>query len=102
MNLKNTLLKQILVRIALLVLPLLGVYLMMVFTYDPHKYCTANEHRHTMGPVGYLVLGVFVTMVWVLAIVFEMIWRYFKKDWKISITVYLLLVLAISLIIFLV
>ncbi|MDQ0967647.1 dolichyl-phosphate-mannose--protein O-mannosyl transferase [Flavobacterium sp. W4I14] len=95
MGIKKTLVRQILVRLAFLVLPLLAIYLLMEFTYNPHALCTANEHRHTMGPVGYIVLAAAVVVIWFLAIIFEQIWRYFKKDRKISFFVVLLFALMV-------
>lgn len=95
MNAKKTLTRQIIERLALLVIPLLGLYLLMKFTYNPHALCTANEHRHTMGPVGYVILAAAIIMIWLLAIIFEQIWRYFKEDRKISFLMLLVIILII-------
>ncbi|WP_293312230.1 hypothetical protein [Pedobacter sp. UBA5917] len=101
MNARKTLTRQIIERLALLVIPLFGVYLLMEFTYNPHALCVGNEHRHTMGPVGYIILGAAIIIIWVLAIIFEQIWRYFKKDRKISfLMVFLFLLVIISVICF--
>ncbi|WP_316824652.1 hypothetical protein [Pedobacter miscanthi] len=101
MSTKKSLLKQILARLALLILPLLGIYLLMEFFYDPHARCTGNEHHHTMGPVGYVILAAAVVIFWVLAIIFEQILRYFKKDRKISfLIIFLFLIVIISIVFF--
>lgn len=74
---------QILIRLAFLIVPLLVIYLLMVFTYDPHKLCQGDFHRHTMGPVGYFIMGGLVCIFWFLGILIELIWRYFNKDKKV-------------------
>jgi len=71
---------QMLFRIALLIILLLGVYLLMLFTYDPHKRCVGDDHHHTMGPIGYVILAVAIAIFWCIAIVVELISRYFSKD----------------------
>lgn len=71
---------HILIRLAFLIVPLLGIYLLMEFTYDPHKLCDGDYHRHTMGPVGYVLMGGFICVVWFLAVIVEIIWKYFNKD----------------------
>lgn len=51
---------QLLIRLTFLALSLFGIYLLMVFTYNPHKLCAGIEHRYTMGPAGYLIMALFV------------------------------------------
>lgn len=74
---------EILIRLAFLMVPLLGLYVLMEFTYDPHKLCDGDYHRHTMGPVGYVLMSGFICVIWFIAIIFEIIWRYFNKDKKV-------------------
>lgn len=74
---------QILIRLAFLVVPLLGLYLLMEFTYDPHAHCDGDNHRHTMGPVGYVLMGGFICVIWAAAVIIEIIWRYFNRDKKV-------------------
>ncbi|SOD13342.1 hypothetical protein [Pedobacter xixiisoli] len=82
---------QILIRLAFLIVPLLGLYLLMVFTYDPHKLCDGDYHRHTMGPVGYVLMGGFICVIWFIAMIIEIIWRYFNSDKKVlSLLIFLL------------
>lgn len=84
---------QVLVRLALLVIPLFGVWLWMYLSYDPHKLCEGNNHRHTMGPVGYVILGGIVFIVWFLAVLFDLILRIFKDN-RISFGLIFLIIFA--------
>lgn len=92
---RKTLLRQILERFAFLVLPLLGIYLLMEFTYHPHSRCIGNDHHHTMGPLGYVIMAAAVVIIWLLAIALEQLLRFFKKDKKVSFLIVFLLVLAV-------
>ena len=85
---------QILIRLAILIVPLLGIYLLMVFTYDPHKLCEGDYHRHTMGPVGYFIMGGLICIFWLAGILIELIWRYFNKDKKVLWLLFLLAALG--------
>jgi len=86
---------QILIRLAFLVVPLLAIFLLMEFTYDPHKLCDGDNHRHTMGPIGYILMGGFVCVTWFLAIIIEIIWRYFNRDKKVLFLLIFLIVIGV-------
>jgi len=93
---------QILIRFGILLIPLLAIYLLMVFTYNPHAHCIGNEHRHTMGPVGYVIFAVMVTVFWCLAMLTEITIRLFKKDKRIAYLLIFVLVFAGACIAFLI
>ena len=71
---------QILIRLAFLVVPLLILYLLMEFTYDPHSRCEGDDHRHDGGPVAYLLLGFAVCILWTLFNLIEVGVRFYKRD----------------------
>lgn len=85
---------QILIRLAFLIVPWLCIYLLIMFTYDPHKLCDGDNHRHTMGPIGYFIMGGLVFIFWVVGILIELIWRYFNKDKKVLLLLFILAALG--------
>ncbi|MNK17608.1 hypothetical protein D3C87_358000 [compost metagenome] len=97
---KKPLYIEILIRLAFLILPLLGLYLLMELTYDPHKLCDGDNHRHTMGPIGYFFMGGMVCAFWFAAIIIELLWRYFNKNKKVLSLLIFLLALGILYVMF--
>ncbi|WP_443945180.1 hypothetical protein ACJVDH_20025 [Pedobacter sp. AW1-32] len=85
---------QILIRFAFLIVPLLAIYLLMVFTYNPHARCVGNEHRHTMGPIAYVIIAVTIAAVWCFAIFTEITIRVFKKNTRMGYLLIFTLVFA--------
>lgn len=77
---KYSLTVQILIRLAFLVVPLLIIFLLMEFTYDPHSRCEGNEHRHAGGPVGYFLMGFAVCILWTLFNLIDVGMRFYKRD----------------------
>lgn len=48
---------QLLFRFSFLLVPLFSLYLRYTFSYDPHARCEGEDHRHTGGPVGYVIIA---------------------------------------------
>lgn len=96
---KNQLLvRHSLVRLCILVLPLAGLFLLYYFLYDPHALCEGGEHRHTGGPVGYVLLAGAIIVIWSIALIGEIVWRLIKKDSAaLSINVFLLILVGLFL-----
>lgn len=52
--------KYILKRVLILIVPIVIAFLITFLTYDEHKYCFGNEHRHVMGYMGFY----FYSLLW--------------------------------------
>ncbi|WP_035759335.1 hypothetical protein [Flavobacterium tegetincola] len=86
---------QILIRLAFLIVPLLALYFLIVFNYDPHKHCVGDEHRHTMGPMlGFVIFSGFIAGFWLLGIIVELIYKHFDKNKKLAYWLISLVVMA--------
>ena len=89
-------------RLAILILPLLSLFLLYYFLYDPHTLCEGDDHRHTAGPVGYVLLAGAIIVIWGIALIIEIIWRLIKKDRTSSlVNLFLLIILVLFLLFFL-
>lgn len=86
---------QILIRMAFLIVPIIAVYFLVVFNYDPHERCVGDEHRHTMGPMfGFVIFSGFISGFWLLAIILELIYRHFDKNKEVAYWLIFLIVMA--------
>jgi hypothetical protein len=72
----------ILKRIAILLLLLGIVYLFWYFSYDPHKYCEGDTHRHVDGALGLFILEFVIIQLYCIGILIEMIYLFIKKRKK--------------------
>lgn len=94
----KSLIKHLLTRLAILALPLIALFLLYYFLYNPHALCEGDEHRHTGGPVGYVLLAGAIIVFWSIALIGEIIWRLIKKDSAISfVNVFLLILVGLFL-----
>lgn len=92
---KKTLYVQILIRLAFLILPIVALYFLAVFNYDPHKRCIGDEHRHTMGPwFGFIIFSSIIAGIWLVGIVIELIYRKFDNNKKVAYWLIFLVVMA--------
>lgn len=87
-------------RLAILVFPLLSLFLLYYFLYDPHTLCVGDGHRHTAGPVGYVLLAGAIVVFWGIALIAEIIWRLIKKDRTSSFVNLFLLVFVVLFLLF--
>lgn len=88
---------QVLIRLVFLIVPILALYFLVVYHYNPHERCYGDEHHHTMGPMfGFVVYSVAIALLWLIAISFELIWRRFSSK-KLNYLFTALLVVLITL-----
>ena len=79
MNLKKIIL-HIVIRIGILIFLTGSVFLLWYFTFDPHKFCDENGHKHVDGGLG-MFIGIFmVAQMFYLGLLVEMIYLFVKKD----------------------
>lgn len=92
---KQPLYLKIIIRLAFLILPIVALYFLMVFNYNPHENDVDGEHHHSMGPMfGFVIFSGFITAVWFLAIMIELIWKRFKTNKKVAFWLIFLVVLS--------
>lgn len=99
---KKPLYIQILIRLAFLIVPVVALYFLVVFNYNPHERCIGDEHRHTMGPwFGFIIFSGMIAGIWLLAISIELIYKHFNTKKKLAYCLIFLIVMAsLSLLIF--
>jgi len=78
MNTKKIIL-HLVIRIGILVLLLSLVFLFWYFTFDPHKFCDENGHKHVDGGLGMFIMLFLITQMFYLALLIEMIYLFVKK-----------------------
>lgn len=71
--------QYILKRVLILLVPIVLVFLINYLTFDEHKNCVGNNHRHVMGYMGFY----FFSMFWISAcgiyLFIEIILEFFKR-----------------------
>ena len=99
---KKPLYIKILIRLAFLILPIVALYFLVVFNYNPHERCIGDEHRHTMGPgFGFIIFSSIIAGIWLLAIIIELIYKRFNTNKKVAYwLIFLIVMLSLSLLIF--
>ena len=99
---KQPLYIQILIRLAFLILPIVALYFLVVFNYNPHERCIGDEHRHTMGPMfGFVMFSSFIASIWLIAVIIELIYKHFNKNKKLAYwLIFLVLMVSLSLLFF--
>ncbi|MEO5911332.1 MAG: hypothetical protein ABIP95_10615 [Pelobium sp.] len=92
---KKPLYIEILIRLAFLIVPIVALYFLVVFNYDPHEHDVNGHHRHTMGPwLGFIAMSGMITGIWLLAMIIELIYRRFDKNKKVAYWLIFLIVMA--------
>lgn len=79
MNTKKIIL-HLVIRIGILVLLLALLLLFWYFTYDPHKFCDKNGHKHVDGGLGMFIMLFIITQMFYLVLLIEMIYLFVKKN----------------------
>ncbi len=99
---KQPLYIQILIRLAFLVLPIVALYFLVVFNYNPHERCNGEIHRHTMGPMfGFIIFSSIIAGIWLIAIIIELIYKHFNKNKKLAYwLIFLVVMVSLSLLFF--
>lgn len=85
MNLKKIIL-HLVIRIGILVFLLALVFLFWHFTYDPHKFCEGNQHRHVDGGLGFFIIAFLITQAFYFGLLIEMIYLFVKKEKTLAFT----------------
>ena len=92
---KKPLYIQVLIRLAFLILPIVALYFLVVFNYNPHERCVGDEHRHTMGPMfGFVMFSSLIAGIWLVAIVIELIYKKFNTNKKVAYWLIFLVLMA--------
>lgn len=92
---KQPLYIQILIRLAFLIMPIVALYFLVVFNYNPHEHDVNGEHRHTMGPwFGFIIFSSIIAGIWLVAIIIELIYRKFGNNKKVAYWLIFLVVMA--------
>lgn len=68
------------IRIGILILLFGLVFLFWHFTYDPHKFCEEDEHRHVDGGLGFFIILFIITQLFYFGLLIEMIYLFVKKN----------------------
>mgnify|MGYP003574958495 CR=1 FL=1 len=97
----KVIIKHLLIRFAILAVPLFSLFLLYYFLYDPHTLCVGDYHRHTGGPFGYVLLAGAIVVFWGIALIAEIILRLVKKDRTSSLINLFLLIFVVLFLLFL-
>lgn len=76
----KTIYLQILIRLAWLVFPLLGIFLLKELTYNPVRTLPNGELVYAGSIMGYAIFGGITISIWFLIMLGEIISRFYKKD----------------------
>lgn len=80
LNKKKSIYIQVVIRLAFLIVPILALYFLVVYKFDPHARCNGDEHRHTMGPMfGFVIYSGAIAFLWLIAMSLELICRHFTS-----------------------
>ncbi|MFH6992777.1 hypothetical protein [Flavobacterium sp. FlaQc-48] len=85
MNTKKIIL-HVLIRIGTLVLLIGSVFLLWYLTFDPHKNCDENGHRHVDGGLGMFIMAFLAAQMFYLGLLIEMIYLFVKKKQNLAFT----------------
>lgn len=75
---------HVLIRMAILVLLLGSLFLIWSFSYDPHKHCEGDMHRHVDGGLGLFIVSFLIILMYCIGLFTEMIYLFIKKRKKIA------------------
>ncbi|MDW8849597.1 hypothetical protein SD960_05785 [Flavobacterium sp. MMLR14_040] len=71
---------HLLIRIGILILLTGSVFLFWYFTFDPHKFCDENGHKHVDGGLGMFIMIFLISQMFYLGLLVEMIYLFVKKE----------------------
>ena len=92
---------QIVIRLLFLIVPIIGLYFLVVYNYNPHARCDGDEHRHTMGPMfGFVIYSIVLFILWLIGISIELILRRYSIDRKKYLFISMLFILIILMLMF--
>ncbi len=70
---------HLLIRIGILTLLIGTVFVIWCLTFDPHKYCDNNIHRHVDGGLGMVVMTFMTVSIYYFILFIEMLYLFVKK-----------------------
>lgn len=73
-----------LMRVAILLLLLGSLFFFWSISFDPHKNCEGDMHRHVDGGLGLFILGFLIIQMYCIALLVEMISLFTKKRKKLA------------------
>lgn len=71
---------HLLIRIGILIFLTGLVFLFWYFTFDPHKFCDENGHKHVDGGLGMFIMIFLISQMFYLGLLVEMIYLFVKKE----------------------
>jgi len=71
---------HLLIRIGILIFLTGLVFLFWYFTFDPHKFCDENGHKHVDGGFGMFIMIFLISQMFYLGLLVEMIYLFVKKE----------------------
>ncbi|MFH7016259.1 hypothetical protein [Flavobacterium sp. FlaQc-47] len=77
---------HLLIRIGILVILLSLVFLLWYFTFDPHKYCDEDGHKHVDGGLGMFIMAFIIVQSFFWGLLIEMIYLFVKKKQNLAFT----------------
>ena len=94
MNSKKIIL-HLLIRIGILIFLTGSIFLFWYFTFDPHKFCDENGHKHVDGGLGMFILLFIVIIVFYLGLIIEMFYLFEKKEGNLALTNLIFLMISL-------
>jgi hypothetical protein len=76
--------KKIIVRVLFLLVPVAVLVIWHELTFDPHRLCIGDDHRHVDGFLGIALLSLFWFYLWLAFILFEIVYMLLKKYFKVK------------------
>lgn len=89
---------HLLIRIGILIFLTGSVFLFWYFTFDPHKFCDENGHKHVDGGLGVFILLFIVIVVFYLGLIIEMFYLFEKKEGNLALTNLIFLMISLCLV----
>lgn len=71
--------KYFIKRLLILVIPIILMLVFHFITFDEHKRCIGNVHRHVDGFLGIVMLIGFWLFIWLILMIIELIFNLLKK-----------------------
>ena len=96
MNSKNTI-YHLLIRIGILTLIIGVAFLFWYLTFDPHKYCDGEKHRHVDVGLGLAISILMVVSVYYIGLFVEMVYLFTKNRKNLAFTNFGILIISLLL-----
>ena len=77
--LQQIMIKYIFKRVLILIVPVLLLILFHIITFDEHKHCIGNEHRHVDAFLGTAMISIFWLSLCGPILLIDIILEFFKR-----------------------